>query len=339
MDRLQNARNRLAAFTMSMGNNDAAPRNEAPTLDGPPPDATSVAAVESPRARVEEPSVQMRAVVPTAVGEESDIALDQVTPSPYQPRKRQLTKKDVEDLMRLIAANGQTTPIIVSPGTGESEGKYVVHSGHRRCAALRFLGALTVRACIRRDLDDRAARRIALTDNLGREDLSAYDQSLSLRQYCEDYNLDTETAAGELGMSRSQAYSLRRIADASDDLLEVLREEGISARAADALVRIDAKDTKKAVRLAKRYAAHAVTLNDLDEAARGPAGAARAAARAIKDVQFKVDQRGINLHLALPVGGLLEGQKERVCDVLSELLGHIGVAEVHAKAAEVEVAK
>ena len=69
-----------------------------------------------------------------------EIPLDLIIESPFQPRRQNPAKKDIEELVKNIAANGQLQPIIVTPGEGENAGNYHVQSGHRRCTALRSFG-------------------------------------------------------------------------------------------------------------------------------------------------------------------------------------------------------
>ena len=78
-------------------------------------------------------------------GEVAELPLTAVLPSPFQPRQRPLTKKDVVELMAAIHAAGQLTPIIVSAAA--EKGKYVVHSvqsnrflsgAYNRVAPVRF---------------------------------------------------------------------------------------------------------------------------------------------------------------------------------------------------------
>ena len=84
------------------------------------------------------------------------LPLEAIKPSPYQPRLRPLGRKDLVELMAAIASAGQLTPIIVSPT--EEANSYYVHSGHRRVAALGFLGINRVKAEIRADLTESEAR-------------------------------------------------------------------------------------------------------------------------------------------------------------------------------------
>jgi ParB/RepB/Spo0J family partition protein len=107
----------------------------------------------------------------------------------------------------------------VTPADGENAGKFYVHSGHRRCEALRHLRTPTVPAVVRRDLDERGMRRLALADNLGREDLTVCEQAKALKDFCDAYELGVQAAGEELGVNRSIAFRLNTIARSSDRLL------------------------------------------------------------------------------------------------------------------------
>lgn len=322
MDRLPTARERIAAIAKQSA------RAASETVDIPP-------RPEGPKAA---PGTQLFVGAPQSVGtaEVVSVELDRVIDSPYQPRQRQLIKKDVEDLMRSIAAAGQTSPVILSPAAGENEGKLYVHSGHRRCAALRFLGVTTVRAIIYRDLDERAAEKLAVADNLGREDLTAYEQAVALKRYCETYGLTLEAGGAELGITRRNAFRLSAIAASSSSMLEAIRDLGIPVRAAELLSKIDGRIPRKALRLAHRYAAGAVTLVQLEhEAQKASAEERPGSVRAAKDILWKADARKLTLQVSLPVGRFTEGQTRRAVDAIAQLLGYLRVAEVKAAAVEV----
>ncbi len=261
------------------------------------------------------------------------IALELIIPSPYQPRREEITKKDVLELMNSIAAAGQLQPVLLSPADGADAGKFHVHSGHRRCAAVRFLGWPTVRAIVRKELGSKAARKIALADNLGREDLSAYELAMSFKAYCEENRLEHKAAAEDLGIVRRQALRLEIVLKASEPLLGVLRDHPISVRVAEHLARLDARDSKKAVRLAQRFAAGEVTAKDV-EATSEAARPSQKGESAVKDVDLKVEKRRVRLTLNLPRAELTGGQRDRVIEALSTVMAHAGIAELVAAEAE-----
>jgi len=254
------------------------------------------------------------------------LALAAILDSPYQPRKRTLGRRDVDDLMASIAAVGQQSPIIVSPAP---DGRWFVHSGHRRCVALRFLGATTVDAEVRAELTEPEARRLAIAENLGREDLTPYELATALEQYCAACaGASIEEAATQLGLSRPTAYRLKAILTASAPLKDVIRDHAIAAKPADALARLDAKDPRRALRLAKRYAAGKATSADIEQALRGASKQAVGLQRASKDVEFVADARSLKLRITLERDVLAPGQIERATKAIAELLGYLGVGPV-----------
>ena len=278
--------------------------------------------IEAPTTEPEVSRSILHVPQPTAAPETVQVLpLELILDSPYQPRRRELGKKELEDLANNIAANGQTTAIIVTRGTGENEGKYYVHSGQRRCAALRLLGWATVKAIVRDDLDEREAQRVALMDNLGREDLSAFDQAMGFKQYAEKYGLDGPTAARELGLSRRNAFRLQTIAKASQALLNVLRKEGVSLHAAERLVRIDTNDSRRAVRVAKRVVEGTITPEGLDREASGSShGKSSTVPANVTDLRVSANR--IHLTVGFRRGSLSSEQKQEIRTALATFLWH-----------------
>ena len=286
--------------------------------------------IEAPTTEPEVSRSILHVPQPTAAPETVQVLpLELILDSPYQPRRRELGKKELEDLANNIAANGQTTAIIVTKGTGDQEGKYVVHSGHRRCAALRLLGWKTVKAIVRDDLGEREARRLALMDNLGREDLSAFEQAMGFKDFAEKYGLDGPTAARELGLSRRNGFRLQAISKASPAVLDLIRDGAVPLRAAESLTRIDAKDARKALRLAKRFVQGGITTEGLEAEASAASGYRRTPT-AMKDVALRVSATKVHLTIDAARGTLASDQRDQIQSVLSAFLWNVGIEAVRA---------
>lgn len=257
------------------------------------------------------------------------LSLDCIDDSPYQPRLRPHSKRDVEDLTLAMAAAGQITPIIVAPSATPE--RFVVHSGHRRCAALRFLGEARVLAIVRTDLDERAARRLALADNLGRQDLTPYEQAKALGDYCESCGLSAEEAALELGLGRRTGFRLQTILKASDDMLQALREHGLSIRASELLVKLEGKSPRRALRLAAKHAKGRVSVEQLEAELRKAAHDQRpGVGPSPRDVVFSADDHRINLRVSIVRRLQTEDQRERVAEAVAQLLRQLGISQVAA---------
>lgn len=256
------------------------------------------------------------------------IPLDAVSSSPHQPRKRPITKADVTELMVSIAAAGQTTPILVTPSPDAAD-KYVVHAGHRRCAALRFLGRATVLAIVKNGLNDRDARQLALADNLGREDLSAYEQALALNEYADAFGLGFDAAAVELGVQTRTAARLKAILGGSKELLELLRENAIAAKPADLLVKLEARIGKRSLSLADKYVNGAVSLAELEAKLRAQAKERRAV-RAAAPVELSIDDEIASLRIRVVRPALSDAVREQLRAALAEFATAVGIARVDA---------
>lgn len=76
---------------------------------------------------------------------------------------------DIEVLAADIAERGQTTPAFVRP---LGEGVYELISGYRRFNALKHLGHEVILARVFTDLSDDETERLAISENLQRQDLS-----------------------------------------------------------------------------------------------------------------------------------------------------------------------
>lgn len=268
---------------------------------------------------------------PTAV---TTLPLDAIEPSPYQPRLRPIKKVDVEELMASLAAAGQTTPVIVTAidSEGDDPDRYHVHAGHRRCAALRFLGRDTVEAIIREGMTEREIRTLVLSSNLGRTDLSAYEQAVALRDYADAYDLTIEKVAKDLGLTRKTAFRLNAILSASETLQVVFKETGIAAKPADLLTKIEKKDKRRAKRLAEKYVAGAIKSKDLEQALRAKPGSkvSTETGAANSDVLLKVTPTAFTLRIRLARFGLTAGDKMRTVEAMARLLGHLDISRMDA---------
>lgn len=101
-----------------------------------------------------------------------EIPLALIDRSPFQPR----TSYDPARLRELadnIRASGLHHPVLVRPKPG---GRFELLAGERRLEAVKLAKRKTVLARVR-EVDDLTAATIGLTENLAREDLSAWDEA------------------------------------------------------------------------------------------------------------------------------------------------------------------
>ena len=80
------------------------------------------------------------AVEPPRTGEQGSVALDDINPSPYQPR-RQFPQEALQELADSIARQGLLQPVVVR---ARAQGGYELIAGERRWRAARLAGLTTI---------------------------------------------------------------------------------------------------------------------------------------------------------------------------------------------------
>ena len=94
-----------------------------------------------------------------------------------------------------------------------------------------------------RELDDRAALEIALSENLEREDLSPIEVALSFKDYLDRFSTTQEELAERLGKDRSTVANLIRLLDLPQPIRDAVDQKVITAGHARALLPL--KDTQQ----------------------------------------------------------------------------------------------
>ncbi len=101
------------------------------------------------------------------------LPLSALLPSPHQPRKR---LEGLEDLAQSIKEKGVLQPLLVRP---LPDGRYEIVAGERRFRAAEMAGLEEVPVVVL-DLTPEEARAVALIENLKREDLNPYEETVAL---------------------------------------------------------------------------------------------------------------------------------------------------------------
>ena len=127
------------------------------------------------------------------------LALDQIDPNPYQPR-RDFPKAELEALAASIAEAGLLQPVSVRAVGG----RYQLIAGERRWRAHRLLGRPSIEALVV-PAEDGDLAVLALAENLAREDLSDYEVGKALRQV-ETLFPTKKKLAEALGLNREDMY-------------------------------------------------------------------------------------------------------------------------------------
>lgn len=162
-----------------------------------------------------------------------------ISPNPVQPRK--LFQQDaLEELSRSIAAYGILNPLSVRLRGS----RYELVAGERRLRAAKLAGLKEV-PCILLDVDLEDASLIALVENLQRKDLDFIEEARGIEQLIRMFGMSQEEAARRLGKSQSAVANKLRLLRLPQDVLELLREKGMSERHGRALLRLKDQDAQR----------------------------------------------------------------------------------------------
>jgi ParB family chromosome partitioning protein len=133
-----------------------------------------------------------------------EIAVEQITPSPFQPR-RTFDEAKIDELAASIRMQGIIQPLVVRP-QGD---RFELIAGERRWRAAIKAGLTRVPVVIRA-ASDHEALQLALVENLQREDLSPIEEAAGYRRLQEEFHWSQEEMAEKVGKSRPAiANSLR----------------------------------------------------------------------------------------------------------------------------------
>ena len=164
------------------------------------------------------------------------LAVDAIAPSAVQPRQN-FSPAQLEELSRSIAEYGVLSPLTVRP----RQGGYELVAGERRLRAARMAGLNEV-PCIVMELDLEEASFIALVENLQRNDLDFLEEARGIAQLIRLFGLSQEECARRLGKSQSAVANKLRLLRLPEDVLNAMRNAGLTERHGRALQRLETPD-------------------------------------------------------------------------------------------------
>ena len=170
----------------------------------------------------------------TSAAQPVKLNLMDIEPNKEQARK-QFDEAALSELADSIAQHGVLQPLLVRPLIG---GGYQLVAGERRWRASRIAGLTQVPVVIK-ELSDTEAAVISLIENLQREDLNPVEEALGFASLMKDFNLTQEEAAQKVGKSRPAVANALRLLKLPEKVLDMVRENKLSAGHARALAAIE----------------------------------------------------------------------------------------------------
>ncbi|OIN13881.1 ParB/RepB/Spo0J family partition protein [Oceanisphaera psychrotolerans] len=186
---------------------------------------------------------------PGANGELQTLALNELQPGKYQPR-RDMSQVALEELATSIRQQGIIQPIVVR---ALESGGYEILAGERRWRAARIAGLSQI-PCLIKDVADREAMAIGLIENIQREDLNVIEESRALSRLIDEFGFTHQSVAEAVGKSRSTVSNLLRLAQLNDDVKQLVEHGSLEMGHARALLAISGEQQTELARLVAQKA-------------------------------------------------------------------------------------
>jgi ParB family transcriptional regulator, chromosome partitioning protein len=191
-------------------------------------------------------SALLHEVETAPVAEIQEIAIDLIDPNPFQPR-RAFPEHGLDKLAASIRSTGVIQPVLLRHGV-QSGDRYQLVAGERRWRAAKLAGLKGVPAVVR-ELADRDALELALTENLLREDLNALEVAKAYEGLQTQFQLSHEEIAERLGFDRSTVTNTLRLLKLPPSVQQLIGEGSLTAGHARALLGLES--TEAQVRMAE----------------------------------------------------------------------------------------
>ncbi len=166
------------------------------------------------------------------------IAVDFITPNPFQPRLN-FAPVALEELKKSIIANGLIQPITVRRIAGN---QYQLVSGERRLRAYSDIGYKEIPAYIIKVDSDEIMLALALIENIQRETLNPIEVSRAYKRLMDECHLTQEQIAVKVGKDRTTIANSVRLLKLPEKIQQCLIDESISAGHARALINLPGED-------------------------------------------------------------------------------------------------
>lgn len=170
-----------------------------------------------------------------------EIALENIKPNPFQPRKH-FDEEALNELANSIKEYGLIQPIIVL----EKDDYFVIVAGERRFRAAELLGFESIKALIC-DASEEKLRELALIENIQRENLNPIELANSYKDLIEVYQITQENLANIIHKSRTQITNTLRLLNLDEKTQKLIIEGKISQGHAKVLVGLDKNNEKMVV--------------------------------------------------------------------------------------------
>lgn len=169
----------------------------------------------------------------------TNIDISLIGPNKNQPRK-EFDIESLDELSHSIKTYGVIQPIIVRK-VGSS---YEIVAGERRWKASKKAGLKEV-PCLVKDIEELEAMKLALIENLQREDLNPIEEARAFKELMDKHKLTQEEVSQVVGKSRSYIANTLRLLNLDKEILSKIEEGEITSGHGRALLSIENEMDRK----------------------------------------------------------------------------------------------
>ena len=191
----------------------------------------------------------------------TEVRIDRVSVSPYQPREH-FDEQKMQELVNSIRVHGVLQPIVVR---SKGDGEYELVAGERRLRAASTAGLQSIPAVVR-ELTSEQSLEIALIENIQREDINPMDAAVAYKRLTEEFGLSQEDLAFTLGKSRSAVANTLRLLGLPREVAAKVRAGALSEGHARAVLSLEGHADQ--LELAQRIVQGALSVRDAERLAR-----------------------------------------------------------------------
>lgn len=214
-----------------------------------------------------------------------EVPLDDLAFNPDQPRKV-FNQDKLEELAASLRDVGVLQPVLVRAlGRGDrvppvrpgaAPPAFIIVAGERRVRAARLAGLATVPA-ITCTYEETEALRIALLENIQRENLGSVEEAEAYQGLLDAYGATQEELATMLGKNRSTVANALRLLSLEHEILDLVQAGELSRGHAKALLAVPPGDQR--LRLARLCRSRGLSVREVERRAQGAAAARQRARR------------------------------------------------------------
>jgi ParB family transcriptional regulator, chromosome partitioning protein len=160
-------------------------------------------------------------------------ALDEIHPSPLQPR-RIFDQGKIEELANSIRENGIIQPLVVKRGVDGFE----LIAGERRWRAAQKAGLERVPVIVK-DVEEKNRLELSLIENIQREDLNVIEEAEAYQNLIEQFGYTQEEIGKRVGKSRTSVTNTLRLMKLNKKIKDDLTQNKINMGHARAYLGLD----------------------------------------------------------------------------------------------------